>query len=98
MSGFNEKPKPVQGLSEDELQDFETSTKGTPLEHDLATRSMIEAGFVSPNGVLQDPKMWKEQRLAKVLSGDSGASALEIKEDQLVQHSRLPEDELRSEQ
>lgn len=92
MFGF-EGSKASKGYSEAELGDIEESLKGTILEHDAATRSMLEAGFVSPNGKQQDAYEFIEQRKALLESGDLGASAHELTEDAMVQHSKEPEQE-----
>ena len=92
-----EREKPATPAVELDLQQIEESIKGTPLEHDEATLRMLETGFVSPNGVQQDPSDFIAQRLALLESGQSGASAPEINPDAMVQHSPAPQTEPRAE-
>ena len=95
MFGFEKaKIETASTLSEMDIQQIEASIKGTVLENDEATLRMIETGFVSPNGVQQDPSEFIEQRLAILESGHMGASAEEIAQsDAMVQHSPAPETE-----
>jgi hypothetical protein len=91
MFGFEKRETTTAStLSEMDIQQIEDSIKGTVLENDEATLRMIETGFVSPNGVQQDPSEFIKLRLAIVESGSTGGS---IDEDAMVQHSPAPEAE-----
>ena len=93
MFGFEKSHDAQSNLSEGELLQVEESIKGTILENDPATLRMIETGFVSPNGSQHDPSEFIEQRKAILEAGDAGASAHELSEEDMVQHSKGPEQE-----
>lgn len=60
---------------------------------DPAVKAMIESGFVSPNGTEHNPLEFIAQRKALVEAGENGASASELKDDTMVQHSPAPQAE-----
>ena len=84
-------------VTDEMLAKAEEAIKEAGLEDDEATLRMLETGFISPNGVQQDPLTFIEQRKALLDAGDTGASASEISEDSKVLHSVAPETEPRAE-
>jgi hypothetical protein len=93
----SEEPKAGQDaaftVTDEMLVEAEAATKEAGLEDDETVIRMFETGFVAPNGTQHNPLEFIAQRKALLEAGDVGASAPEIEDGALVQHSKAPEAE-----